>query len=263
MARVLIVEDDVGTLESFGRLLRYQGHEPMTAASGGQALEIVQAAPPEIILADLVLPDMTALDLIRELQILRIAPPSVVMTGFGTIESAVEAMKLGAVDYLQKPLFGDDLERAIERGLTGRTPPTFAIVRADGMARWAMAIASVVDSPHDPKNLADWSRIRGVAPDTLRTWCRTAHVLPKRSLDLARLLRAVCLSRSKGWPLERLLDAADHRTVERLLAAGGLTSDTKLPTLGQLLARQSLISDLAALDELRRVLRELGTDLES
>jgi ActR/RegA family two-component response regulator len=263
MGRILVVDSDFAALRCVERLLWRRGDEALTADSGGQALEVVLERAVDVILVDLRLSDMTALDLLRELPELGIGTPCIVMSGGATIQSAVEAMRLGALDYLQKPLSGQDLEDALVRAFAGRPRASSANVRADGVARWARAIAVVLDSPHDPRNLADWSRIRGVAPETLRTWCRTARLLPKRSLDLARLLRAVSQARFKGWPLERLLEASNYRTVARLLVAGGLLMQGDLPTLGQLLERQSLIVDPIAIGELRQILRELGFSLDA
>lgn len=263
MARVLIVDDDFGTRQSFGRVLQAAGHDVLPVESGAQALDVVQREQLDVLLIDLRLLDMTALDLIRELRKRGVSTPTVVMTGFATIETAVEAIKAGAVDYVQKPLVGEDLEHAVRRALSGRAEYPPLIIRADSIARWAMAIASVLDSPHDPKTLLGWSRVRGVAPETLRAWCRTAGLSPKRSLDLARVLRAAFQARASGSSADRLLDVANHRTLRRLLDAGGLVPAGDPPSLEDVLARQSLITDPVAVDELRRVLRELGMNLDS
>lgn len=134
--------------------------------------------------------------------------------------------------------------------------PSDGVLHADGLTRWATALASVVHAQHDPKTLRNWSRLRGVAPETLRSWCRTIHISPKRSLDLARVLRAVFLSGRSGWTPQRFLDVADHRTLERLMVAGGLLGGAEVPAFDEVLIRQSLVRDPVALCELRRVLEE-------
>ncbi len=78
-------------------------------------------------------------------------------------------------------------------------------------------------------------------------------------VGFGRILRAALQARSRGWPARRLLEVADHRTVDRLLAVGGL-SGHESPTLDQVLSRQSFITDPVALDELRRVLYEFNMD---
>ncbi len=259
MARVLVVEDDMATLDGFARVLTFDGHEVSTAHSGAEGLRIALDDRPEMVLIDLTLPDMTALDFMRQLRTLGFSAPSIVVTGFGTIESAVTAIKMGAVDYLQKPLRGDALTNAVRDALASSAGSRVgeSCVRADGVRRWAAAVAAVVVSKRDPRNLADWSRIRGVAPDTLRTWCRTASLLPKPSLDLARILRAVRLGRLQGWPPERLLDVADRRTRQRLFTAAGLAPGDAAPTVDEVLVNQSLITDPLAIDELKNVLDEV------
>ena len=263
MALVLIVDDDLGTRETFRDVLRYQGHSVLMAESGAQALGVISEQKPDVVVVDLKLPDMTGLDVIRGLRFDGTAPACIVITGFGSIESAVRAMKLGAVDYLTKPVDEDDLVAAVDRVLVGRPGHVPTIVRADGVARWALAVASVLDAPRDPTSLEDWSLIRKVAPATLRGWCRTAGLPPKASLDLARVLRAVWQARARKWPPSRLLGAADHRTLSRLLAAGGLSATgVESPPLGEVLDRQSLVTDNVAIDELRRVLREFDMPLD-
>jgi ActR/RegA family two-component response regulator len=264
MARVLVVDDDPGTRHAFELMLRQAGHDVLAAESGTQALQVMQQEKPDVALVELQLLDMTGLDILRKLRDRAIATPCIVVTGYGTIESAVSAMKLGAVDYLTKPLEADDLEPAVHHALAARADHPPAVVRADGLVRWARAIAGVLDAPHDPKNLAEWSSFRGVAPATLRSWCRTAAIPPKGSLDLARILRAVFHGRSRGWPVGRLLEVADRRTLERLLRAAGLSRvERDLPTLNQVLSRQSFIADPAAIEELRRVLCDFCIDLDS
>jgi ActR/RegA family two-component response regulator len=262
MAFILIVDDDLGTRETFGHIIRHQGHSVVMAESGGQALGVISEQNPDVAVVDLNLPDMTALDVIGKLRFEGTMTPCVVITGFGSIESAVRAMKLGAVDYLTKPVGEDDLSEAIDRALVGRPGHLPTIVRADGLARWALAVASVLDAPRDPKTLEDWSLIRRVAPATLREWCRTAALPPKASLDLARVLRAVWQTRGRNCPAWRLLGVADRRTLSRLLAAGGLsTVGDEAPTVGEVLDRQSLVTDRVAIEELRRVLYELNIHL--
>jgi len=113
VARVLVIDDDPGTLDTFRLILRLAGHLPTVAATGEQALVLGQAMTADLILADIRLPDMDGLDVIRRLRCQRVPTPFVVMTAFPSIESAVEAGRLGAAAYLAKPLFDDDLLSAV------------------------------------------------------------------------------------------------------------------------------------------------------
>ncbi len=111
--RVLLVEDEPDQAAILEAVLRHEGLEVVVATSGEQALEIHQRTPADVLVTDLNLPGMTGVDLMRRLSPPDVAdapepkqpPPAVVVvTGGGTVNTAVEALKLGAADYLQKPL---------------------------------------------------------------------------------------------------------------------------------------------------------------
>ena len=111
--RVLLVEDEPDQAAILEAVLRHEGLDVVVATSGEQALDIHQRTPADVLVTDLNLPGMTGVDLMR-----RLAPPDtadapepkqpppavVIVTGGGTVNTAVEALKLGAADYLQKPL---------------------------------------------------------------------------------------------------------------------------------------------------------------
>ncbi|GAI62013.1 unnamed protein product, partial [marine sediment metagenome] len=103
MADVLIVEDK----SSFGEMLRSNledaGISARLVKRGREALQVFKKEKVEIALIDLRLPDIDGIDLLRELKKYDIDTQFVIMTAFGTIERAVEAMKLGACDFLTKP----------------------------------------------------------------------------------------------------------------------------------------------------------------
>lgn len=119
MSRVLVVDDDPGTLETFNVVLRDAGFEVRAAATGEAALQVARCQAFELILLDLGLPDLTGTQVLRELRKALIETPVVIMTGFGSVPSAVEAMKLGAADYVEKPLIGDDLIRLVRSACAG------------------------------------------------------------------------------------------------------------------------------------------------
>lgn len=267
MARVLVVDDDPGTLATCEAVLRHAGYEVETTASRAGALEALHRWPFDLLLADVRLPDGTGLDLVRQLRDLGSEMPVVVMTGYrtidtgqGAVDTAAEATRLGAAGYLEKPVFDEDLLRAVKRTLSRR--PSDARVRANGLARWADAVSLVIDAPHDPRTVSDWARLLGVASDTLRGWCRTIEVSPKRSLDLARLLRTVRHAARRRVPVVQFLRVAEQRTLRRLLRAGGLTEKGPVPTLAELLSRQALVTEPAMAEELRATLREHGVELD-
>jgi DNA-binding NtrC family response regulator len=112
--RILVVDDEAGSREGLRRLLEAWGYRADTAASGEEALERVQAGGPSAIITDLVMPGISGIDLIRELQA-DYPIPVIVLSGQGTIEQAVEAIKLGAQDFLEKPVEPAKLKILLEK----------------------------------------------------------------------------------------------------------------------------------------------------
>src|SRR4051812_47674984 len=101
MLRVLVIDDDVSTLEGFSAVLAGAGCEVLSASTGEKALAIACQERLDLILADWRLPDVSGQDLLAQLGRERISAPCVVVTGFATTESVVQAMKLGAADVVE------------------------------------------------------------------------------------------------------------------------------------------------------------------
>ena len=119
-ARVLIAEDEPASRSGLEQLLRSWGYEVAIAGDGEEALEQASAFRPALIIADLVMPKMDGLTLLRALKDDAVPPSLIILTGQGTIETAVEAMREGAYDYLTKPVDVKRLrllvDKALERG---------------------------------------------------------------------------------------------------------------------------------------------------
>jgi two-component system, NtrC family, response regulator HydG len=109
MSRILLIDDDPGVRDSMERTLRAAGYGVQSAASGEEGFELARAGAFDVILSDMRMPGISGLDILRQLRDLRIDSAFIIMTGFGTVDTAVEAMKLGAVDFVQKPFFRDEL----------------------------------------------------------------------------------------------------------------------------------------------------------
>ena len=103
-ASILIVDDESGIRESLGALLREDGYEIDTAASAEECLERVTRQRVDLILLDVWLPQMDGLEMLERLQSQENAPMVVMISGHGNIETAVRATKLGAFDFVEKPL---------------------------------------------------------------------------------------------------------------------------------------------------------------
>lgn len=123
MARghVMVVEDEAYVRESLGEVLKARGYEVTLAGSIDHALDCAGRAPLDVVLSDLRMPGGDGLELTRRLCASTPDLPVIILTGHGTIGSAVECMKAGAFDYLLKPADPDALEVTIEKALATRT----------------------------------------------------------------------------------------------------------------------------------------------
>lgn len=116
---ILIVDDELSVRESLEKVLSRAGYTTKTAGSGNDAIKILHKKQTDIILSDLKMPDGDGLDLLREVRKAYPYIEVILLTGYGTIEKAVEAMKEGAYDFITKPfkkaVILSTIERAIER----------------------------------------------------------------------------------------------------------------------------------------------------
>ena len=113
--RVLIVEDDPATRSGLTELVRTWGFTAEAAADGAEALERITAFRPSIVVTDLVMPNMSGIELLKALQPEIENIKVILLTAQGTVDTAVEAVKAGAEDYLTKPLDPNKLQRLLER----------------------------------------------------------------------------------------------------------------------------------------------------
>lgn len=118
--RILIVEDRDSLRRMLELALRQEGYSVDSAADGGSGIRLVERQDFDLVLTDLKLPDGSGLQVLAASRTAQPRVPVVVLTGFGTVATAVEAMKLGAYDFLEKPVAIDDLYRLIERALGER-----------------------------------------------------------------------------------------------------------------------------------------------
>lgn len=118
MATILCVDDDAAVLGAITNMLKRLGHEARGAPGVLQAMQMLATEPVDLILTDWAMPSLTGMDLIELLREAGDTTPVVMLTAFGSIEHAVEAMKAGAVNYLVKPFVPDQVELAIVQALS-------------------------------------------------------------------------------------------------------------------------------------------------
>lgn len=259
MCRMPLVHDDSSLMMYTARLLQRERHDVLTAATGRGAIRNAAERGVAIAIIDLQLPDVSGVTVLQEIRRVNPAAACAILTGHASLHSAVDALRLGAVDYLFKPLTDDDLLDAVKRLAVNRAnrnhvEPDDPHVELHARARWAHVVTRAASAPTDLRTLHDWGRFVGVSPGAIRNWCRTARLPPRRSLLLARVLRAVIRRQHVEAPPADLLDIVDRRTLAKLMALSGGTAEQLPPTVSDLLARQTLISDAAAINAIHAVL---------
>jgi len=116
-ARILIVEDDADNGRSLREAIADLGYAVELAATGRAGVEAFQARGADVVLSDLVLPDIDGIEVLKRIRTVAEKTPVILMTAYGSVDSSVRAMKAGAYDYLQKPLDIDELQAKLGRAL--------------------------------------------------------------------------------------------------------------------------------------------------
>ena len=116
-AKILIVDDEANTLASLSRAFRLAGHEAVVCDNATRALELARTQPFDLILSDVVMPRRDGLALLEDLKAAGVAAPVVMMSGQAHIEMAVKATRLGALDFLEKPLSTEKLLVTVDNAI--------------------------------------------------------------------------------------------------------------------------------------------------
>jgi two-component system response regulator RegA len=132
---ILLVDDDEVLRERLAQAIRARGYEVKTAGSGAEALREVAIESPEMAVLDLKMPGMSGLDLLRELRQQDPATRVLMLTGYGSIATAVEATRRGAVGYLPKPADADEILAAL-RGPGAEPAPAPAETPSLARTEW-------------------------------------------------------------------------------------------------------------------------------
>ncbi len=119
-SKILVVDDKALMRDSIGSTLQRAGYQAIAAADGNTALTLVARHRPAVVITDLMMPEMDGLELLTRLRQVDDQLPVVVMTAYGTVDVAVNAMKQGAFDFIQKPFEGDQLLLTLRRAVENR-----------------------------------------------------------------------------------------------------------------------------------------------
>ena len=122
MAKIVIIDDEASILALMGQMCRKMGHETFEYVTGREGMAAMEQVRPELLIVDMKIPDMNGLQIIQDCRTRYPQTAVVMVTGYGSVETAVEAMKLGAFDYLTKPFELDDLARTVSRATAKQEP---------------------------------------------------------------------------------------------------------------------------------------------
>jgi two-component system response regulator AtoC len=191
--RILIVDDEDFICDNLQRILRSEGYESIVASTAREALDIVRSSSVDLVLLDLNLPDMGGIEVLKKLKEEDPDILVVIITGYASVESAVEAIKLGAYDYIKKPFKADAITLIVKLALeTQRLKREVKAFRShhDGILRGKPIIA---ESPIIKDLLEKVKRIAAVSDATVLItgetgvgkdlFARTIHALSPRSKD--------------------------------------------------------------------------------
>jgi nitrogen regulation protein NR(I) len=118
MLKVLVIDDDETVRDVLRSLFEQKGYETLLAENGEAGIDQLRSEKFDIILTDLIMPGISGMDVLREVIASKVAIPVIVMTAFGTVQTAVEAMRSGAFDYITKPFNLDELMVVLEKALS-------------------------------------------------------------------------------------------------------------------------------------------------
>lgn len=121
MIKILLVDDEIEIIETRSKIIRNLGYECLTAQNGIEAIKIIKRDHPAIVLTDLIMPEVDGFAVLNAAKEVDPNIPVIVFTGKGSIDSAVEAMKAGAFDYIQKPISKDIIQVVLKKAVEYRT----------------------------------------------------------------------------------------------------------------------------------------------
>ncbi len=145
MKTILVIDDELSVRESFDVVLKDE-YKVIMSEGGHQALEIVKHGAPDLIILDIIMPQMDGIEVLRKLKEMNCRSPVVVVTSARTIKVAVEAMKMGAHGYITKPLDVEEIKLVVERALQLRKPRASLSFQARPFSGKGLSLEEAVES---------------------------------------------------------------------------------------------------------------------
>jgi DNA-binding NtrC family response regulator len=161
--RILVIDDEANATSALEKLLREDGHEVVAACDGITGLQRLESFDADVVLTDLRMPGLDGLQLLKKVREVRPETLVIVTTAYGSVKTAVQAMKLGAEDYLPKPIDVEELEMVIQRALEKKELRAETLNLRERLAQKYSLDNLVGDSV---EMLAAFKTVRQVAPST-------------------------------------------------------------------------------------------------
>ncbi len=164
MASILVVDDEMGIRELLSEILGDEGHVVLTAENAQQARELRAKEAPDLVLLDIWMPDTDGVTLLKEWQ--RdglLTMPVIMMSGHATIDTAVEATRIGALNFLEKPIALQKLLKAVQQGLTRNNPEP---IRSTGLHIRSVP-SMLAETPASSREYVSPSIIISTAPNPI------------------------------------------------------------------------------------------------
>jgi CheY-like chemotaxis protein len=114
---IVVIDDQIGVCRSIEKVLGRKGYRVESFLDGGEALARLKAGGVDLVISDMMMPERTGLDILKQMQAAALSAPMIVITGYGSIANSLESLCVGAVDYLPKPFTTEELHAAVLRGL--------------------------------------------------------------------------------------------------------------------------------------------------
>jgi DNA-binding NtrC family response regulator len=244
MAQILVVDDEIGIRELLSEILADEGHDIRLAENAAAARAARDAGRPDLVLLDIWMPDTDGITLLKEWAASgQLTMPVIMMSGHGTIDTAVEATRIGALDFLEKPIALQKLLTAVKKALLRAAPQTAsglslaAFTRSAPLRDLRKRLEQVMANSHTVMLRSAPGGIAELAARTLlmpgKAWLDLAHDSTPLTLDMLERLRGGVLFTSELGGLARLqqknLIFAAERLAKydlRLIAATALDTAT-------------------------------------
>jgi signal transduction histidine kinase len=227
--KILITDDERHVLEATMRRLRNRGYDVTGVESSKEALEMIAGEPYDLLLLDIKMPDISGLELLRQARGINPEIMAIIVTGYGSVENAIEAMELGALDFVRKPVSIEELTVAIEGALTrGRLQKENARLKA---LLPLFELSKVMLSEVDEKNLLDI--ILKTATNEVNADFAQLLLRDKEGNLVRRAVRGLIPAESLGEVVEDDIAAEVITKLEPVIVSGKDTSRPAIPENGQ------------------------------